>query len=84
MFLLSGNLITWRTKKQSTVPKSSTEAELVALAQATQESLWLHQLLKDLEFTQKDASVTFEDNQGAINLTKHQKHHDRTKHIAIH
>ena len=77
-------MIIWRTKKQSTVPKSSTETELVALAQVTQELLWLHQLLKDLEFTQKDASVTFEDNQGAITLTKHQKHHDRTKHIAIH
>ena len=84
VFLLGGNLITWRTKKQSTVAKSSTEAELVALSQATQECLWLRQLLKDLEFTQKGASVIFEDNQGAINLTKHQKHHDRTKHIAIH
>ena len=84
VFLLGGNLITWRTKKQSTVAKSSTEAELVALSQATQECLWLRQLLKDLGFAQRDASVIFEDNQGAINLTKHQKHHDRTKHIAIH
>ena len=84
MFLLGGNLITWRTKKQSNVAKSSTEAELVALSQATQECIWLRQLLKDLGFVQEDASIIFEDNQGAITLAKHQKHHDRTKHIAIH
>ena len=41
-------------------------------------------IVKDLEFTQKDASVIFEDNQGSINLKKHHKLHDRTKHIAIH
>ena len=41
-------------------------------------------MLKDLEFAQKDASVIFEDNEGAMKLTKHQKHYDYTKHIAIH
>ena len=41
-------------------------------------------MLKDLGLVQKDASAIFEENQGAINLTKHQKHHELTKHIAIH
>ena len=70
LFILGGNLITWRTKKQSNVAKSSTEAELVALSQATQECLWLHQLLKDLGFVQEDGSIIFEDNQGANNCSK--------------
>ena len=63
---MGGNLISWRTKKQSPVAKSSTEAEIVALSQATQECLWLRRLLSDLCFTQKNTIIIFEDKQGAL------------------
>jgi len=40
-FLLNGAAISWNSKKQSTVALSSTEAQYLALTQATKESIWL-------------------------------------------
>uniref|UniRef100_A0A2N9HY79 Reverse transcriptase Ty1/copia-type domain-containing protein n=1 Tax=Fagus sylvatica TaxID=28930 RepID=A0A2N9HY79_FAGSY len=47
-FLLGDSLISWRSKKQSVVARSSTEAEYRALADTTAELLWLRWLLQDL------------------------------------
>ncbi|WJZ83379.1 hypothetical protein VitviT2T_003067 [Vitis vinifera] len=47
-FLLGSSLISWRSKKQTFVACSSTEAEYRALADTTSELLWLRWLLKDL------------------------------------
>uniref|UniRef100_A0A2N9ETD7 Reverse transcriptase Ty1/copia-type domain-containing protein n=1 Tax=Fagus sylvatica TaxID=28930 RepID=A0A2N9ETD7_FAGSY len=45
-FLLGDSLISWRSKKQSVVTRSSTEAEYRALADTTAELLWLRWLLQ--------------------------------------
>ncbi|XP_057471979.1 uncharacterized mitochondrial protein AtMg00810-like [Actinidia eriantha] len=50
-FFLGDSLISWRSKKQSVVARSSTEAEYRALATATSELLWLRWLLQDLGLT---------------------------------
>ena len=81
--MLAGGAVSWRAKKQSTVASSSTEAEYMALLQATKESIWIQRLLSELGRTAKNADVIYEDNQGAIALAKNPAHHAQTKHIDI-
>ena len=83
VFQFGNGTISWSSRKQPTVAKSSTEAEYVALSSATQEAIWLRRLMKDFG-KQTDAPTTiYEDNQGAIELAKNAKYHSRTKHIDI-
>jgi hypothetical protein len=51
--LIGGNLISWKSKKQPVVSRSSTEAEYRAMAHATCELLWLKHLLQDLKFCEQ-------------------------------
>ena len=80
----NGPLISWKCKKQSTTALSSCEAEYMALAAATQECLFLTQLLKDVHQNHKCEPVTiFDDSQSAIALAKNPVNHQRSKHIDI-
>ncbi|XP_059650708.1 secreted RxLR effector protein 161-like [Cornus florida] len=47
---VGGNLITWRSKKQNVVARSSAEAEFRSMALALCETLWLRLLLRDLGY----------------------------------
>ena len=75
--------MSWSSRRQATVAKSSTEAEYVALSMATQEAVWLRRLLSDVGLQVDTATTIYEDNQGAIDLSKNPKHHNRTKHIDV-
>ena len=83
LFSICGSLVSWASKKQTTVALSSTEAGYVAASLATQEAIWLRSLLADLNFIQDEPTVIFEDNQGAIAMSRNPKYHGRTKHIDI-
>ena len=80
---IGGATISWKSKRQSVVALSSTEAEYVALSSATQEIVWLRSLLAAMGLEQKEATKLHEDNQGSISLSKNPKSHSRTKHIDI-
>ena len=82
-FLLSSSLISWRSKKQTHIARSSTEAEYRALANTTSELLWLRWLLKDLGVSTSFATPLYCDNQSAIHITHNDVFHERTKHIEI-
>ena len=60
--------MSWCSKKQASVTKSTTEAEYVALSQATQEAIWMRQLLSDIGCKSQQPTTMYEDNQGAIGL----------------
>ena len=75
--------ISWRSRKQSIVALSTTEAEYVSLCESAQEAVWLRRLLNDIGFVQGCPTVIYEDNQGAMALSSNPKDHSRTKHIDI-
>ena len=82
-FFLGSSLISWRSKKQTVVSRSSTEAEYCALADTTQELLWLRWLLKDMGVLHSTATSLHCDNRSAIQIAHNDVFHDRTKHIEI-
>jgi len=83
VFFLSDGVISWGSKKQSTVALSTTEAEYMALTETTKEAIWLRRILSELGFTRQEPTVVYEDNQSAIALANNPVHHGRTKHIDI-
>ncbi|RVX11614.1 Retrovirus-related Pol polyprotein from transposon RE2 [Vitis vinifera] len=78
-----GNLVTWRSKKQSMLARSSAKAEFRAMAQGIYEGIWLNRLLEELRVPLKHPMVLYCDNQAAISIAKNPVHHDRTKHVEI-
>ena len=80
---LRDSLISWRSKKQPTVSRSSTESEYRALAVVTCEVIWVLKLLKDLRIPCKPPVNVFVDNNSAIELSLNPVFHERTKHIEV-
>ena len=80
---LGPNLISWQSKKQSVVSRSSTEAEYRALADCTCEITWLLSLLKDLRIKSASPVPIYCDIQSSIALASNPIQHARTKHIEI-
>lgn len=79
---LGNNLISWSSKKQSVVSRSSAEAEYRSVAHAT-EICWLLSLLNDLHIPLLSPSTIYCDNVSSIYLAHNPVHHARTKHIEI-
>lgn len=78
-----GPLISWRSKKQSTIALSSCEAEYIAATAAVQEAKFLRSLLSEMRGSSPDQVTIFADNQGAIKLAYNPVFHARSKHIDI-
>lgn len=82
-FTFGGAAVSWRSKLQTTVAASSTEAEYIAVFEAGQEAVFLRQLLSDLGFPQEEATIIYEDNQGCISWSQGNTQHQRSKHMNI-
>lgn len=80
---VSGGCVSWRARKQPTVATSTTEAEYRAAYEATQEVIWLSQLLKDMNYSITTPVTLFFDNQGALALSKNPLYQSRSKHFDI-
>ena len=82
-FLLGDSLIYWRSKKQTVVARSNTEAEYRTLTATTTELIWLRWLLHDLGVGCFIATKLHCDNRSAIQISHNDVFHERTKHIEI-
>ena len=80
---IGGNLVTWRSKKQDVVARSSAEAEFRAMALGMCELLWLKIILDDLGIKRKKPMDLYCDNKSAISIAHNPVQHDRTKHVEI-
>ncbi|KAK7393209.1 hypothetical protein VNO78_21739 [Psophocarpus tetragonolobus] len=80
---LGHSFISWRSKKQATVSKSSSEAEYHALASTTCEIQWLTFLLENLSVPFLRPSLLFCDNDSVLQIASNEVFHERTKHIDI-
>jgi histone deacetylase 1/2 len=80
---LGDNLISWSSKRQHTVSRSSAEAEYRVVANAVAEASWIRQLLHELHRPSPSATVVFCNNVSAIYMSTDPVQHQRTKHIEI-
>jgi hypothetical protein len=80
---VGGNLVSWRSKKQPVVSKSTAEAEYRAMSQGLSEMLWVRNLLSELKLLRKGPLNLWCDNKSAINIANNPVQHDRTKHVEI-
>ena len=83
VLLLGSSPISWKSKKQSTISKSSSEAEYRAMAQAAAEVTWVVRLLDEMGAANLQPVTLHCDNQSAIHIGKNPVFHERTKHIDI-
>lgn len=84
---LFGGTIGWRSNKQSTVTTSTTEAELLALAQAAKESMFISRLVRELGIQLDEQLIRIQcDNQQTIQLVNKDVNKLQTKlrHVDIH
>ncbi|CAL1367161.1 unnamed protein product [Linum trigynum] len=80
---LGGVPISWRTKKQQVVARSSAEAEYRAMAHTVSKVLWLRWLLQELGVSIHGATPLYCDNQAALHIAANPVFHERTKHVEM-
>ena len=81
---IANGAVTWCSRRQNHVTKSTVEAEYVAMSEATCEIGYLRQFLEELGLDQKAVPTPmYGDSRGAIMLARNNMFHRRTKHIEI-
>ncbi|GKD10948.1 ribonuclease H-like domain-containing protein [Tanacetum coccineum] len=80
---LGNNLLSWSSKRQFTLSRSSAEAEYRGVANAVAETCWLHNLLRELHTPLSTTTIVYCDNVGAVYLSSNLVQHQHTKHIEI-
>eukprot|EP00253_Pinus_taeda_P004881 PITA_04881 len=82
-FFMGSKLVSWFSKKQSSIALSTAEAEYVATASCYTRLLWMMQTLQDFQIICTPPISILCDNTSATNISKNPVMHSKTKHIPI-
>eukprot|EP00253_Pinus_taeda_P018135 PITA_18135 len=82
-FFMGSRLVSWFSKKQSSIALSTVEAEYVVVASCCTQLLWMMQTLQDYQITCTPPISILSDNTSAISISKNPIMHSKTKHIPI-
>eukprot|EP00253_Pinus_taeda_P002778 PITA_02778 len=80
---MGSRLVSWFSKKQSSIALSTAEAEYVAAASCCTQLLWMMQTLQDFQITCTPPISILCDNTSAISISKNPVMHSKTKHMPI-
>jgi hypothetical protein len=75
--------VSWSSKRQPVISRSSAEAEYRAVANGVAEAAWLRQLLAELHSPLSRSTLVYCDNISAVYLSTNPVQHQRTKHLEI-
>jgi hypothetical protein len=82
-FSLGPAMISWQSRKKSSIALSTAEAEYIVACSANCEAIWLRKLLTGLFDLEMEATMILCDNQSCIKMTENLVFHDKSKHIEI-
>lgn len=77
----AGAPIHWKSVRQATVARSTTEAETVSMCHAVDDGLWLKDCCNELTLSDIQTTSVFCDNESAVKLAKRERTVQRTKHL---
>ncbi|GKE84696.1 ribonuclease H-like domain-containing protein [Tanacetum coccineum] len=77
---INGNLVSWKSKRQDTLSKSSAEAEYRS---ATCEIMWVVKILEEFRIDNIVPPELFCDNKSSIQIAENPVMHEKTKHFDI-
>jgi hypothetical protein len=80
-FSLGSTMISWKSRKQSSIALSTAKAEYIDACSASCEAIWLRKLLTGLFELEMRETLIICDNQSCIKMTENPVFHDRSKHI---
>jgi len=80
---LGDTLLSWKSKKQTTISLSSAEAEYRSIRRLVAELSWLSRLLHELTLDSLTPIPIKCDNLAAIYIARNPVFHERTKHIEV-
>ena len=82
-FSLGSSMITWFSRKNTSIALSIWEEEYIAACSACSEVVWLQKMLAGLFDEEIDITDILCDNHSCIKLIENQVFHDKSKHIKV-